>query len=224
MFSLRTLIDDILLMIRNNNISESEDFSRAQIRAWIMQYKALLIKQAHDKDEEIAEDEDVDDTFVSTKGPIELEEVESFDNNHLFTRRTKEELPQLFDKSPRSIISVTDQSGCVIQQMPQERRHYQWFRRYTYSELTYFYENNRIYIQGNNDCDKLKYIFVTGIWNDDSDNTYEEDIDIPGWMVPQIKQLIIKNELSFMLRLPSDDTNNATLQGIKPHGPQDTQK
>ena len=27
-FSLRTVIDDILLIVRNNNISESEDFSR----------------------------------------------------------------------------------------------------------------------------------------------------------------------------------------------------
>lgn len=44
-FSLRTIIDDILLLVRNNNISESEDFSRAQIRAWVMQYKALLIKK-----------------------------------------------------------------------------------------------------------------------------------------------------------------------------------
>ena len=151
LFSLRTLIDDILLMIRNNNISESEDFSRAQIRAWIMQYKAALIKKANDNAEQNAEDEDVDDTLVSTKGPLELEEVESLDNNHLFTRRTKDEIPQLLDKSPRSIISVTDQSGCVIQQMPQERRHYQWFRRYTYAELTCYYENGYIYIQGNQD-------------------------------------------------------------------------
>jgi hypothetical protein len=27
-FSLRTIIDDILLIVRNNNISESEDLSR----------------------------------------------------------------------------------------------------------------------------------------------------------------------------------------------------
>jgi len=45
MFSLRTLIDDILLIVRNNNISESEDFSRAQIAAWVMQYKAALTKR-----------------------------------------------------------------------------------------------------------------------------------------------------------------------------------
>jgi len=36
MFSLRTIIDDILLIVRNNNISESEDLSRDQIAAWVM--------------------------------------------------------------------------------------------------------------------------------------------------------------------------------------------
>ena len=54
-FSLRTLIDDILLIVRNNNISESEDLSRDQIRAWILAYKAYLTKKKHDKDKETGE-------------------------------------------------------------------------------------------------------------------------------------------------------------------------
>nr|DAV24014.1 MAG TPA: hypothetical protein [Bacteriophage sp.] len=45
MFSLRTIVDDILLIVRNNNISESEDLSRAQISAWVMQYRAYLSKK-----------------------------------------------------------------------------------------------------------------------------------------------------------------------------------
>ena len=48
-FSARTLIDDILLIVRNNNISESEDMSRDQILSWIMQYKAYLSKKEDDK-------------------------------------------------------------------------------------------------------------------------------------------------------------------------------
>ena len=47
--SLKTLTDDILLMVRNNNISESEDFSRAHIHAWIKQYAARLWKEELDK-------------------------------------------------------------------------------------------------------------------------------------------------------------------------------
>ena len=37
--SLREFIDDILLIVRNNNISESEDLSRHQIAVWIRTYK-----------------------------------------------------------------------------------------------------------------------------------------------------------------------------------------
>lgn len=35
-------------------------------------------------------------------------------------------------------------------------------------------------------------------------------------MVPTIKEMIIRNELALMLKLPSDDQNNSTLDDIKP--------
>ena len=57
--------------------------------------------------------------------------------------------------------------------------------------------------------------------NDESDNTDENDIKIPSWMVPTIKEMIMKSELSFMLQRHSDDSNNATIANVKPHGPQD---
>ena len=47
--SLNNIIDDLLLLLRNNNISESENLSRIQIELWIHQYRALLIKQDLDK-------------------------------------------------------------------------------------------------------------------------------------------------------------------------------
>ena len=47
--SLKTLTDDILLMVRNNNISESEDFSRAHVHAWINAYRAKLWKDELDR-------------------------------------------------------------------------------------------------------------------------------------------------------------------------------
>jgi hypothetical protein len=42
--TLSNIIDDILLIARNNNISESEHLSRNQIEMWIHQYRAVLIK------------------------------------------------------------------------------------------------------------------------------------------------------------------------------------
>ena len=37
--SLREITDDIILLVRNSNVSESEDLSRGHIHAWIRAYK-----------------------------------------------------------------------------------------------------------------------------------------------------------------------------------------
>lgn len=224
MFSLRTIIDDILLLVRNNNISESEDFSRAQIAAWIMQYKAHLAKKESDKDEDESNDDNPDDSLIETIGPIELENVPSLDDTCLHRKKTVEKIPTLLGDSADNLISVTDQEGCVIQFMHEARRHYHYFRRYTFGEMTCWYENGYIYLQGLTDLGNLKYINVTGIFANDGEDENEDDIEIPGWMIPTIKSLIMKNELAFMLNRPSDDDNNSTLDGIKPHGPQDQEK
>ena len=115
MFSLRTLVDDILLIVRNNNISESEDFSRAQIIAWVMHYKAFLTKEDKEKKEnEDGSDNYVDEGLAKTAGPLQLEIVESLDNTPLFLRRTIDGLDDLFETDPANIIAVYDQEGCPL--------------------------------------------------------------------------------------------------------------
>ena len=52
----------------------------------------------------------------------------------------------------------------------------------------------------------------------------EDDITIPGWMIPDIKKAILTNELAFMIKRPSDDSNNSTLASVKPNGPQDKEE
>lgn len=224
LFTLRTAIDDILLLVRNNAISESEDFSRRQIATWILTYKAQILKQ---KQEELASSSDEewwDDTISETKGPIILEDVASIDGDNLYTRKTYKKIPELLGNTDVNISAVADQNGHIIQKMAKGRRHYQWFRRYTYAELTWYYENGYIYIQGNEDCNTLRYLWITGNWNEDSEDVDEDDVKIPAWMMPLIRQLIMKNELTFMVQRPSDDSNNATLASIKPNGPQDKEK
>lgn len=220
-FSLRTIIDDILLIVRNNNISESEDLSRDQIRAWVLAYKAALAKKEKDKDEDQGEDDN--DSLQSTKGPLELQDEPSLDNC-CHKKRTVEKIPQLMDNSVDNISSVSDAHGCVIQFMSEKRKHYHRFRRYTFGEPTCWYENGYIYVEGIG-IEPLKYIYVEAnfVGGDDEDSD-EDDVTIPGWMVSDIKKLIMENELRFMLQRPSDDDNNSTLSSVKPHGPQDKEK
>lgn len=222
-FSLRTVIDDILLIVRNNNISESEDLSRDQVRSWVMAYKAYLTKKEHDKEEQDGTGEDGDDSLSSTIGPLALQDVGTSETDpcsHI--KRTKDKLPQLIGDSGKDLISVTDQAGCAIQLMNPSRRHYHYFRRYTFAEPSYRLDDGYIYIEGY-DIEHLNSIYVEanlaeGVGED------EDDVTIPGWMISDIKNMIFKNELAFMLNRPSDDSNNSTLASVKPHGPQDKEK
>ena len=220
-FSLSTVIDDILLIVRNNNISESEDLSREQIASWILSYKALLANKQEDKIKDTLDDPD--DSLTTTMGPCELQDVKENGDKKIFTKRTVNEVPELLGDSDTNLINVFDEDGCTIQRMSRTRRHYHYFRKYTFAELTYFYQDGYIYVQGTQDNNKLKYIYYTGIFAGDQDAD-ENDIIIPGWMIPDIRKLIFQNELSFMLQRPSDDSNNATLASVKPHGPQDEQE
>lgn len=239
--SLRDIIDDILLLVRNNNISESEDLSRGQIAIWVKTYKNALWRERLDalkeqaKNPSIEVQDLVDDLFIKRKetGPHELEEVESKDDKQLFTKRTVEALQNVFNNSGSSILAIHDQEGDNIQYMNHIRRHYHYFRKYTFGETTaYYMDDGHIYVQGPQAIDNLQYIWVLALYEepdnmdsgDNEDSPDEEDIKIPAWMVPSIKERIIKNDLSFMLGRPSDDSNNATLASIKPHGPQDDEQ
>lgn len=225
-FSLRTIIDDILLIVRNNNISESEDLSRDQIRAWVLAYKAYLAKKEEDKGEETGDDINNDDSLSTTIGPLELQDAKPLDDCCSHIKRTKEKIPDLIGDSDSGIINVTDALGCVYQIMNRSRRHYHFFRRYTYAEPCAYYDNGYIYIEGN--CiDGIDNIYVTGNFTNsgaDDDDATEDDVEIPGWMIPNIKKMIMDNELRFMLNRPSDDSNNSTLASVKPNGPQDKEK
>ena len=225
LFTLRSVVDDILLMIRNNNVSESEDFSRAQIALWVLAYKNAILKKRQDKAKEDKKNDDTDDDdTIKTIGPLELIDEEPLDNTCLYRKRTKEKLPELSGSSDCSIISVQDQEGCPIQMMNEKKRHFHFFRKYTFGELAWWYENEYIYLQGLTDLNMLRYIWVSGVFTDSDKDADEDDIKIPGWMIPDIKQMIMKNELAFILAMPSDDDNNSTVTSVKPKGPQQDEK
>ena len=239
--SLKEIIDDILLLVRNNNISESEDLSRSQIAAWIDHYRRMLWKKHLDelKEQEkrgVDIEDLVDGEFILMKetGPHKLEDVPSGDPGRpTFTKRTEDTFENIYSNKWTSILAVHDEAGENIQYINHIRRHYQYFRKYTFGEMTsYFLDDKHIYVQGLQDQDELEYIYVLAIYEVPEDDANEEevvdpdedDVQIPTWMIPDIKKLIFNNELALMLNRPSDDSNNATLDGIKPDGPKEDEK
>ena len=238
--SLKTITDDILLLVRNNNISESEDLSRAQIHAWVKAYKNQLWKEERDRKKLLAkqlqldEESIADDEFIKKieVGPLKLEDV-SENGAPDFTKRTVDTLQDVLDNDPNSVLAVHDQNGEIIQYTNHIRRYYNYWRKYTFGEMSAYYKDDgHVYVQGLVDKGKLEYIYVLFLQEEkddmpegDNDDAPDEDkILIPAWLVPGIKDRIMKNELAFMLNRPSDDSNNATLASVKPHGPQDDEE
>ena len=136
--SLREIIDDILLLARNSNISESEDFSRSHIAAWVDHYRRKLWKDHMDqlKEQEkagAALEDLVDGEFILLKetGPHKLQKVPSGDpNRDTFTKVTEDTFENIYGNKWTSILAVHDEAGENIQYMNHIRRHYQYFRKY----------------------------------------------------------------------------------------------
>lgn len=214
-FTLRALIDDLMLTVRNNNISESEDLSRRQIEQWIHYYRAFLLKQDINKDREI------NPSYVQVLDNVALIEVpyyslEVVGDSKCTLYRTVDDIPKPIDLHYGiGIISVTDLHNSTIQNMSKTRRKYNNYRKHTRKDYTWYYQPTKVYVEG---CGPLAYIRINGIFEDPTeagllpDDPYPFPVD----MIPALKQLILEKEFGIMLKLPSDDKNSATIAGLKP--------
>lgn len=233
--SLKSITDDILLLVRNNNISESEDLSRAQIHEWVKAYRKKIWKDEKDAKKELARlkrltwEDLIDDEFVQRieSGPLQLEFVRPDGFEYNFVKRTIDPIEGVMNNDPSCILAIYDENGENIQYMNKIRRNYAYWRKYTFGDMTAFYKDDgRVYIQGLTDQGRLEYIYVEWLKEvededlDEDNADDEESVKIPAWMVPTIKKLILENELKFMLNRPSDDKNNSSLSSVKPEGPQ----
>jgi len=89
-------------------------------------------------------DDLADNEFVKRVeiGPLELEKVESNSEIPTFTKRTVEVIPDVLDNAESSILAIHDESGENIQYMNHIRRHYNYWRKYTFGELTGHYKDD----------------------------------------------------------------------------------
>lgn len=203
--SLDSIVQDIILTYRDNQVSESENLSRIQVELWIHQYRALLIKQDLDKGREVNPD------YVQTIGPLHISKVSNCTGG--FNYKSDEEIPNFIDLHFGSgIVAIKDMNGDLIQLGTETKAKYQVSRKYTCKDYIAYIKNNHLYILG---PEHLEYVKIEGILEDptqagecfDRDNT---PYPVPANMIPTIKQMIFERELNIMLTVPSDHTNNST--------------
>lgn len=203
--SLNSIVQDILLIYRDNEISESENISRIQVEQWIHQYRAYLIKQDLDKGRE------VNPSYVQTIGPLHISKVSKCTNEYDYI--SDEELPKFIDLHFGSgLLAVKDLNGNLIQVGTETKAKYQTSRKYTCSDYIAYIKNNHLYLSG---PEHLEYVKIEGILEDPTQagDCFDRDdtpYPVPANMIPTIKQMIFERELNIMSQMPSDDTNNST--------------
>lgn len=202
--TLSNIIDDILLIARNNSISESEHLSRYQIEMWVHQYRALLIKQDIDKGR------DINPMYVQTIRCIHLERKECIPGHFVYVSDIT--LPKLIDFHFRTgLISVKDMYGNLIQLGSESKMKLQKYRKYTCKDYIAYLKDSRIYVEGGNN--QLEYIEADVILENPADANEcfdpDEPYPAPAHMIPTIKDLIFRKELNVMPKMPTDTTNNS---------------
>lgn len=202
--SLNNIIDDILLIVRNNNLSESEHLSRIQIEMWIAQYRSILIRQDLDKGR------DINPMYIQTMPCIHLDKVDTVAGKIEY--KSNIELPKLIDFHFRTgLVYVKDMYGNLIQLGHETKMKYQRYRKYTCGDYIAYIKNNRLYIEGSDN--QLEWVEIGIIAENPADLNECFDPDspypAPAHMIPVIKDMIFTKELNIMHQMPSDETNNS---------------
>lgn len=216
--SLNTIIDDLLNIIRNSTISQSETISRNQIEYWIHQYRSILLKQDIDKNRNVNPD------YVQTIPAIQLQPVDFAENTKISTKyyryRSAIKIPKTVDFHFKSGITwVGDLLNNEIQLVPESRSQWNKYKKYTGDDTIAYISNGYLYVETKQLLDyvKLRGIFeypvevvtlinpLTNIVNYTGDDKYP----IPVNMIPVLKELIIKKELAIMTSAPSDKTDDS---------------
>ena len=205
--TLSNIIDNIIQIARNNNVTESEHLSRHQIALWIHYYRAFMIKQWIDKERLL---DDIDEMFIQTIEPIHLDKVETSPGKIVYVG--DRELPKLIKFNKRvGVVAVRDMYGNLIQLGSYTKAKLQKYRKATCADYIAWVKGNKIYVEG--DSNLLEWVSVDVIAEDPTDlgNCWDPDDEypIPGAMIPTIIQLIMERELNVMVRMPSDTTNNS---------------
>lgn len=202
--TLNNIIDDLLLLLRNNNIAESENLSKIQIELWIHQYRAYLLKQDLDKGR------DVNPEYTQVIGLIHVSETGSEVPGKV-EYISDDELPSFIDLHYGSgLLTVKDAFGNLIQVGNETKAKYQKYRKYGCGDYIAYIKGKHLYLEGPGD---LEYVELIGILEDPTEAGPCFDADakypMPANLIPALKHLILDKEFNVLLSVPSDETNDS---------------
>lgn len=219
--TLNTIITDILNILRQSNVADTETISKRRIEDKIHQIRSLLLKRDLDKNKRPNPD------YIQEIGNLKLERVElSGDDLTSYgvetgtnIYRTALEIPKTLDLNHESgFMYIGTPTGEEIQFIPEGRSRWQRYKKYTPKDKLAFLRNGRLYIINQQ---AIQFITVRGIFEVPSEVfrfvnpitdqpyfDYDSKYPIPINMLPDLKNLVIQSEFKVELSTKSDETND----------------
>lgn len=205
LISLKSIIYDLLNIVRGANVVDDELVSERQIEAWIHQYRADLIKKELDKKKY------PNPAYIQNINNVLLE----WDSNKE-SYRTTIDIPKFIDLNyGYTSTFIGDTLGNQIQLVPESRVQWQKYKRFTQEDPLASINNNRIYIENSAGINKIdiRGIFenpIKAVEANGETPTYDMEYPIPANMVVALKKLILKEQFGIELTSPSDINNDAS--------------
>jgi len=220
--TLNTIITDILNILRQSNVADTETISKRRIEDKIHQVRALLLKRDLDKGKKPNPD------YIQEIGNLKLEKVELAGDDitsygvetGTYIYRTALEIPKTLDLNYASgFMYVGTPVGDEIQFIPEGRSRWQRYKKYTPSDKMAFLRDNRLYIIN---PEAIQFITVRGVFEIPSEVSrfvnpitdqpyfdYDSKYPIPINMLSDLKNLVIQSEFKVELSTQADVTNDS---------------
>ena len=210
--SLDKIVQDLLLIIRGSNISQSEPISKRQLETWVHQYRALLLKRDLDKNKVTNPD------YIQEIPNLTISLIEGSEDNTIgsdcYISRTAVKLPKTINLNAKSGLTyIGTILGNQIQLIPYTRFQWQQYKKYTSNDKLAFLRNQYLYVYNN---ELLTNINVRGIFENPLEITtfdnvsYRDNYPLPVDMIPILKEMILKQELNIIAQAPSDTKDNSS--------------
>jgi len=212
--TLDTIIDDIMLEMRRNNITESESYGRKQIEQWIIQYRSLILKEIANAKLPISGN-------YYQKFIVELmpNEKTNLSGMGVYDLVSKFKIPDCFSSDlGDKFLTSYDMFGNEIQSMSEKRSRMNRFSRHFYNgkPSSYIGSDKKYHLDNS---DSISMVEIGGIFLDPTEVPtfdYENEMyPIDPGVLPRLKQMIFQGELKFNL-IPdtkNDGREAAVIQG-----------
>jgi hypothetical protein len=221
--------------MRRSQIKETDPIDKRLIIDWVQTARSRLCKQKFDQPMAI-----VDDHYIQSLGPVELEKIVSNDvsiENEIEMYRTNIVIPRTIEtKSGSGLftrIGPADKLSTKYKVTTYEKALAFGNGKFNRNTIYAFQLGDYVYIVSKSGFHfGIKYLDIRGVFQDPITAarifnpawTYDDDYPINADMVDQLKTLIIQTKFNLTLMQPSDKTDDKTedLEGQMPKVQQPT--